>query len=187
MHIMDDQLCWVTDSGFRTTNLKTNAHAILLFDAFKNIHLRDWTCPNLLNEFFSFCFNFTEINIFVSLIKLLLQSLIHRLVFKGTLIETLLNICFADRSVCNIVELSKHGIVNEIMLILFHEIKDNRDLLFVRQVLLHELFTGFFILNFMNKLAIYLLVKFLDEVINDLSCFKILELHLLDVSKKLSF
>ena len=137
MYIMDDQLWWITDGGFRSTYLKTNAHAILLFEAFKSIHLRDWTCANLFNEFFSFGFNFTEINLIISLIKLLLQSLIHRLVFKSTLIKTLLKTCLTDCSVCNIVELSKHSIVNEIMLIFFHEVEDNRDLPFVSHVLLH--------------------------------------------------
>ena len=73
------------------------------------------------------------------------------------------------------------------MLIFFHEVIDNCNLPFVSHEFLHELFTSFFFLNFMNDLAINLLIKFLDEVINDLSCFKILDLHLLNISKKLSF
>ena len=73
------------------------------------------------------------------------------------------------------------------MLIFFHEVIDNCYLPLVSHKLLHELFTSFFFLNFMNNLAINLLIKFLDEVINDLSCFKILDLHLLNISKKLSF
>ena len=123
----------------------------------------------------------------MSLIELQLQSLIHRLVFESTLIETLLKTCLADCSVRNIVELSKQSIIDEFMLIFFHEVIDNRNLPFVSHVFLHKLFTGFFVLDLMNNLAFNLLIKILDEVINDLSCFKVLDLQFLDVSKELSF
>ena len=98
----------------------------------------------------------------MSLIELQLQSLIHRLVFESTLIETLLKTCLADCSVRNIVELSKQSIIDEFMLIFFHEVIDNRNLPLVSHVFLHKLFTGFFVLDFMNDLALNLLIKILD-------------------------
>ena len=118
------------------------------------------------------------------LLKLNLQSFVKLLILNSSLIKSLLKTCLANCFISNIIELSKQSVVEIFTLVLFHEIEDTNDLSLEVQIFFHQLLTGFFIFNFMDKFClIILLIKLPYQLINWLSSLKILSLQLLNVEK----
>ena len=183
---MDDQLGRVAYCGLGSADFQPDAHAILLLEALKSVHLRYRARADLLDDLLPVDFKFLEIDTRMSLAELLLKSLVHGLILERSLIETLLDACLADCPVSDIVKLGKKSIVDVLILVFPHEVVHDSDLSFVCHVLIHQLLTSLFVLDRVDELRVsHLLVELLDELIDRLPFRMGFSLQLLDVAEEL--